>query len=175
MNCSISGSLLSFQTRRVIWSAILLCVANYLLHLMPISLVGMFNWQVDTLRDQYPNSPSVPFEQAVAWMEFFAFSLLILAFAVLLALVVVIREGVRMCIDGRSGLIVHPTGYLLIFAGPLLAAALPLMIFFGGTAAEALGAKLGIQIAMFGTVFLTAVAAAFNIGYLLEPETMQAG
>ncbi|MDD9721189.1 hypothetical protein PVW51_10805 [Sulfitobacter sp. PR48] len=174
MKRSLSRSLLSLQSRRVVWTAVLLCVANYLLHLMPISLMGVFNWQVDTLRDQYPNPRSVPFEQAIAWMEFFAFSLLILAFAEILALVVVIREGVRMCIEGRSGLIVHAAGYLLIFVGPLLAAALPLMIFFGGSAAEALGAKVGIQMAMFTTFFLTAAAAAFNIGYLLEPETMQA-
>lgn len=161
-------------TLRYFWGAMLLSGLNYFAHLFPISLTGLFGWR-DMLHAELPNIPLSDLSQAIASFEFFFLSLALLFLAELLAALVVLREGVRLCVRGRDGLTVKGSGYFLLFVTPFIAASIPLMTLFGGPEAftGTRAAGVGHHILMFVTAFLTAGVTAFNVGYALEPVAMQ--
>lgn len=164
----------STLTLRFFGAAVLLSGLNYVAHLFPISLIELFGWR-DMLHAELPNIPLSDLRQAMASFEFFFLSLTLLFLAELLAVLVVLREGVRLCVRGRDGLAVKGSGYFVLFVAPFLAAGMPLMALFGGPEAftGTRAAGVGIHILMFVTAFLTAGVTAFNVGYALEPEVMQ--
>lgn len=123
MKKSTPAPLASVRTRRFIWGTLIFCAANYLAHLFPISLMSTFGWQTDVLHDQNPSLSSARFNQVVAWFEFFIVSFIILVLVEILAVLLVFREGLRLCFGGRDELSIDGSGYLLLFLGRCLQAA----------------------------------------------------
>ena len=165
----------SLKTRRFIWGVMLICVANYLVHLFPISLMSKIEWLTDSLRAEHPDISSSRFFQVTAWFEFFLVSILLLFLAELLAFFVFLSEGFRLCIGGWDALTMDGSEYLLVFAGPAIAAGLPLMLLIGGAEAFAgtRAAGAGIHTLMFVTAFLTTCITAYNVGFALEPKAFR--
>lgn len=153
----------------------LICVANYLAHLFPISLISKLEWLTDTARAEHPDISPSKISQVTAWIEFFLVSILLLFLAELLAFFVVLREGFRLIIGGWDALTMNGSEYLLIFVGPVIAAGLPLMLLIGGaesfSGTRAAGA--GIHTLMFVTAFLTTCVMAYNVGFALEPKAFR--
>jgi len=165
----------SLKTRRFIWGVMLICVANYLAHLFPISLMSKLEWLAETARAEHSDISLSRFSQVPAWFEFFLVSIIFLFLAELLAFFVVLREGFRLCIGGWDGLTMNGTEYLLVFTGPVIAAVLPLMLLIGGAEAF-VGTRFagaGIHTLMFATGFMTTCATAYNVGFALEPKAFR--
>jgi hypothetical protein len=165
----------SLKTRRFMCGVMLICVVNYLAHLFPISLMSKLEWLNETARAEHSDISLSRFSQVTAWFEFFLVSIILLFLAELLALFVVLREGFRLCIGGWDGLTMNGSEYLIVFAGPVIAAGLPLMLLIGGAEAFAgtRAAGAGIHTLMFVTAFLTTCAMAYNVGFALEPKAFR--
>lgn len=165
----------SLKTRRFVWGVILICVANYLVHLFPISLMSKLEWFTETVRAEHHDISLGRFSQVTAWLEFFLVSIILLFLAELLAFFAVLREGFRLSIAGRDGLTMNASEYFLVFAGPVIAAGLPLMLLVGGAEAFAgtTAAGAGIHTLMFTTAFLTTAVMGYNVGFALEPKAFR--
>lgn len=157
------------------WGVILICTANYLAHLFPISLISKLEWLAEVSGVEHSVISLSRFYQVTAWLEFFLVSIILLILAELLAFFVVLREGFRLCIGGWDGLTMNGSEYLLVFTMPVIAAGIPLMLLTGGVEAFAgtRAAGAGIHTLMFVTAFLTTCVMAYNVGIALEPKAFR--
>ena len=165
----------SLKTRRFVYGVMLFCVANYLAHLFPVSLMSKSEWLSETLRAEHSDLSLSELSQAIASFEFFLVTIILLIVAELLALFVVLREGFRLCTRGWDGLTMNRKEYLMVVAGPVMFAGIPLMLLFGsaeafvGTRAEG----MAIHTLMFLTALLTTSIMGYIVGFFLEPKAFR--
>ena len=174
-----SDTMLTTRSRRIVLLVVLLCIAHYLLHLFPISLLSLFDVYPTEIKEQLENDQTGALlnlaKRANAWLELTIGLVLQLALALLAALFVCVRELVRLIGKGRNALSLDLRSYLLMFGTIGLAGWLIQRFVFGGfgafagTRAEGLGPALAML--MFGGVVLASLVLA--VMCLLEPRTTQ--
>ncbi|MEO3415879.1 hypothetical protein AAFO92_14585 [Roseovarius sp. CAU 1744] len=172
-----SLTMLTARSRRIVLIVAWVCLANYLLHLFPISLLSLFDVYPSEIKEQIRSDQTGALlevaKRANAWLELTIGLALQVALALLVALFVCVRELVRLLFKGRKALSLDLLSYSLMFGVIGLAGWLIFHFVLGGFAVFA-GTRAGglgpaFILLMFGGIALASVV--LSVMYLVEPNT----